>query len=147
MPPSYIRVRAVVWAYGHGQTDTQARVTTIHFASTTTHAKCNETCSRIDSSESNRTPRFRTQLVDLITLRHTVMTLLFSERRRSGDVEPNHSNSVLSAFSWSLFAAHQSATSATQNVSPSHQHHVVGHCNSSHIVGKQMMMQITAVKD
>ena len=30
MPPSYIRVRAVVWAYGRGQTDTQTRVTTIH---------------------------------------------------------------------------------------------------------------------
>jgi len=42
MTPSYILVRAVVWAYGGGQqtdrqTDTQ---TTIHFASTT-HAKCN----------------------------------------------------------------------------------------------------------
>ena len=46
MPPSYIRVRAVVWAYGRGQTDrhtdTQTRVITIHFASSTTHAKCNE---------------------------------------------------------------------------------------------------------
>jgi len=46
MPPSYIRVRAVVWAYGRGQTDTQtdtqARVTTIHFASSTTHAKCSD---------------------------------------------------------------------------------------------------------
>jgi len=46
MPPSYIRVRAVVWAYGRGQTDTQTdtqtRVTTIHFASSTTHAKCND---------------------------------------------------------------------------------------------------------
>jgi len=45
-PPSYIRVRAVVWAYGRGQThtqrDTQTRVTTIHFASSTTHAKCND---------------------------------------------------------------------------------------------------------
>jgi len=41
MPPSYIRVRAVVWAYGRGQTDTQTLVTTIHFASSTTHAKCN----------------------------------------------------------------------------------------------------------
>ena len=45
MPPSYIRVRAVVWAYGRGQTDRQTdiqtRVTTIHFASSTTHAKCN----------------------------------------------------------------------------------------------------------
>ena len=48
-PPSYIRVRAVVWAYGRGQTDTQThtqtdtqtRMTTIHFASSTTHAKCN----------------------------------------------------------------------------------------------------------
>jgi len=50
MPPSYIRVRAAVWAYGRGQTDsqthrqtdTQTRVTTIHFASSTTHAKCNK---------------------------------------------------------------------------------------------------------
>jgi len=42
--PSYIRVRAVVSAYGRGQTDTQSdtqtRVTTKHFASSTTHAKC-----------------------------------------------------------------------------------------------------------
>jgi len=46
--PSYIRVRAVVWAYGRGQTHaqtdrhthTQTHVTTIHFASSTTHAKC-----------------------------------------------------------------------------------------------------------
>jgi len=34
-----------VWAYGRGQTDrhtdTQTRVTTIHFAWSTTHAKCN----------------------------------------------------------------------------------------------------------
>jgi len=44
--PSYIRVRAVVWAYGRGQadtdTDTHTRVTTIHFASSTTQAKCNK---------------------------------------------------------------------------------------------------------
>jgi len=43
--PVCIRVRAVVWAYGRGQTDrqtdTQTRVTTIHFALSTTHAKCN----------------------------------------------------------------------------------------------------------
>jgi len=44
--PSFIRVRSVVWACGCGQTDThtdtqtQTRVTTIHFASSTTHAKC-----------------------------------------------------------------------------------------------------------
>jgi len=49
MPPSYIRVRAVVWEYGRGQsdrqtdtqTDTQTRVTTIHFSWSSTHAKCN----------------------------------------------------------------------------------------------------------
>jgi len=51
MHPSYIRVCVVVWAYGRGQTDTQThthrqadtqtRVTTIHFASSMTHAKCN----------------------------------------------------------------------------------------------------------
>ena len=53
MPPSYMRVRAVVWAYGRGQTDrdtdrqsdTLSRVTTIHFASSTTHAKCNKNSS------------------------------------------------------------------------------------------------------
>jgi len=47
--PSYIWVRAVVWACGRGQThtlthtqtDTQTRVTTIYFALSTTHAKCN----------------------------------------------------------------------------------------------------------
>ena len=42
MPPSYIRVRAVLWAYGRGQTDTQTCMITIHFASSTTHAKRNE---------------------------------------------------------------------------------------------------------
>ena len=40
-PKLYIRVRAVVWACGRGQTHI-ARVTTIHFVSATTHAKCND---------------------------------------------------------------------------------------------------------
>ena len=42
--PSYIRVPAIVWACGRGQTDrqTQTRVTTIHFASSTTYAKCSD---------------------------------------------------------------------------------------------------------
>jgi len=40
--PSYIWVRAVVSACGRGQTDKQTRMTTIHFASSTTHAKCNK---------------------------------------------------------------------------------------------------------
>jgi len=41
--PSSIWVHAVVWSYGREQTHThtQTRVTTIHFASSTTHAKCN----------------------------------------------------------------------------------------------------------
>ena len=30
-----------MWAYGRRQTNTQTRVTTIHFASSSTHAKCN----------------------------------------------------------------------------------------------------------
>jgi len=46
IPPNYIRVRAIVWACGRRQTDrhthVQTRVTTIHFASSTTHAKCNQ---------------------------------------------------------------------------------------------------------
>jgi len=42
IPRSYIRVRAVVWECGEEQTDTQMAVTSIHFASATPHAKCNE---------------------------------------------------------------------------------------------------------
>ena len=38
--PTYIRVRAVVWERGEGQTDTQTRVTNPRFASSTTHEKC-----------------------------------------------------------------------------------------------------------
>jgi len=43
IPPSYIRVRAVAWECGDGQTDrqtdTQTAVANIHFASATPHAK------------------------------------------------------------------------------------------------------------
>jgi len=39
--PSYIQVRAAVRECGEGQTDTQTAVTTIHFVSSRTHAKCN----------------------------------------------------------------------------------------------------------
>ena len=42
IPPTYIWVRAVVWECREGQTDTQTAVTTIHFASATPHANCNE---------------------------------------------------------------------------------------------------------
>ena len=38
IPPSYIRVHVVVWACGDGQTC----VTKMHFASSTTHAKCKQ---------------------------------------------------------------------------------------------------------
>jgi len=40
--PSYIRVRAVVRECSEGQTDAHTAVTTIHFASSTTDAKCNK---------------------------------------------------------------------------------------------------------
>jgi len=46
--PSYIRVGVIVWACGCGQTDrhtdthTQTCMSTIHFASSTTHKKCND---------------------------------------------------------------------------------------------------------
>ena len=49
MPPSYIRVRAVVWAYDRGQTHRHTDTHTdardhnnLHFALSTTHAKCNK---------------------------------------------------------------------------------------------------------
>ena len=74
-----------------------------------------ETCSRTDSSVLNSTPSFRTQLECL--KRPTVTVLLFGGRRRSSDVEPNYSSSVSSAFNWSLFPAHRSATSAAQRSS------------------------------
>jgi len=45
IPPTYIRVRSVVWECGEGQThrhrDTRTAVTNIHFASVTLHAKFN----------------------------------------------------------------------------------------------------------
>jgi len=55
-PPSYIWVRAIVWAYGHRQTDThtQTHMTTIHFASSTTHAKCNKWSKNFDERLHNR---------------------------------------------------------------------------------------------
>jgi len=40
--PTYIRVRAAMSECGEGQTDTQPAVTSIHFASATPHAKCND---------------------------------------------------------------------------------------------------------
>jgi len=53
--PSYIRARATVQACGRGQTHihiyTQTRVTTIHFASCTTHAKCNN--EQLDDTRYN----------------------------------------------------------------------------------------------
>jgi len=45
IPPSYFRIRAVLWECRKGQThthtDTQTCVTNIHFVSSTIHAKCN----------------------------------------------------------------------------------------------------------
>jgi len=52
--PNYIQVRAVVWECGEVHTDrhigTQTRVTNIHFASATPHAKCKQIC---DASEDD----------------------------------------------------------------------------------------------
>jgi len=48
IPPSYIQVHTVVWECGEEQIDrhtdrqTQMAVTTIHFASSMTHVKCND---------------------------------------------------------------------------------------------------------
>jgi len=46
--PSYIRVRAVVWECGEGQTDihTQTAVANVHFSSATPHAKCIDSGTR-----------------------------------------------------------------------------------------------------
>jgi len=41
IPPTYIRVHAVVSECSDGQTDTQVAATTIHFASAMPHVKCN----------------------------------------------------------------------------------------------------------
>jgi len=42
IPPSYTRVRAVVWECGEGQTGTQTIVANIYFALATPYAKCNK---------------------------------------------------------------------------------------------------------
>jgi len=72
--PSYIRDGAAMWAYGRGQThththtdrqtDTQTRVTTIYFASSTTHAKCNDGQSECPTLTPDRhlSPYFRAEL-------------------------------------------------------------------------------------
>ena len=57
---NYIRVCAVVWECGRGQTDiqtdrlsdAQTRVTTIHFASSTTRAKCNDNFTAEESQST-----------------------------------------------------------------------------------------------
>jgi len=86
MSPSYIQVRAVVWAYGRGQTDrhtdiqthththTQTRVTTIRFASSTTHAKCN---NPIRVSTFIRTFQMK-------RLRKIVATRMWADAQRDG---------------------------------------------------------------
>jgi len=40
-PPSYIRIRAVLWECGERQTGTQPVIANTHFASTMPQAKCN----------------------------------------------------------------------------------------------------------
>ena len=41
IPPTYVRVRAVVWECSEGQTHTQTHATNIHFALATSYARCN----------------------------------------------------------------------------------------------------------
>ena len=55
---SYIRVRAVVWGCGEGQTDrhtdAQMAVVTIYFASAMPHAKCNYVNTQVIHENSMR---------------------------------------------------------------------------------------------
>jgi len=51
MPPSYIRVRAVVWAYGRGQTDT---LTQRHTDTHTEARDHNTFCVVYDSRKCNK---------------------------------------------------------------------------------------------
>jgi len=57
IPPTYIRVRAVVWECGEGHTHThtnaQTRVTNLHFASATPHAKRNNQDIKLDRDRCN----------------------------------------------------------------------------------------------
>jgi len=78
--PSYIPVRAVVWAFGRGQnhmtdrqTDTQKRVTNIHFASSTTHAKCTNSRSGYMSQHSwSRLLRLSIHRLTVTKFLHTI---------------------------------------------------------------------------
>jgi len=44
----------IKWAYSHGQTDTQTRVTNIHFTSSMTHAKCTERDFEVSSNAKEK---------------------------------------------------------------------------------------------
>jgi len=61
IPPNYIRVRAVVWECGEGQTDTRTAVTNIHFALAVPHAKYNDL--EIDTHVPIQWPLFGNSLV------------------------------------------------------------------------------------
>jgi len=67
-PPSYIRVRAIVFACGRGQTDRQTdrqtHVTTIHFASSTTHAKCNNQRGLVELLLDRRGDDIRREMIE-----------------------------------------------------------------------------------
>ena len=66
IPLGYIRVCAVVC---EGQTDTQTAVTTIQLASSTTHAKCNQSHEFIHMLQTNA--MFRTLVLQLTRLTET----------------------------------------------------------------------------
>jgi len=70
--------------------------------------------SRIDNSASIRTPRFRTIVTGLTTLWSTLMFSSSADNFREFAAEPNQRITVLSAFNWSRFAAHQVQTVGTR---------------------------------
>ena len=83
--PSYIRVRAIVWTCSRGQThtephrqtDTQTRVTTIHFASSSTHAKCN---NHFDAHNHDSAWQWNVSVIGLMGLSHPFKSNLTPDR-------------------------------------------------------------------
>ena len=92
MPPSYIRVRAVSSVGVRPRTDTQTHrqthVTTIHFASSTTHAKCNNK----KAIRQVRRPRNMKICINYNLLLHDILRL-HSQQPDDNDVRQNEPES------------------------------------------------------
>jgi len=91
-PCSSVGIRPRTDTQIHRQTDTQTRVTTIHFASSTTHAKCNGHCKAGNAVVSVLTYKSRTTAYLKSVLSSSYSNLPYkSEAKQKG---PEHTPSL-----------------------------------------------------